>query len=188
MAFDLRRIQAEAQAAPLASPYPLELSVAVVCDCFRLAGLVPPSAKGRKRAAAGGKAPLREEQTGMLAHLLATTSLRDETVRALGGRRVDVTKALADFFGAIAPLTAEMIQANAFRREEFLRRWIESIGGEVAGEGSAESAERIEQLDYRRTLAEYDRAEKARKDEAERRARLLKEAADREAAARGWRE
>ena len=146
MAFDLKRIQAEAQAAPLASPYPVQLSLAVVSDCFRLAGLVPPSAKGRKRTAAGAKAPLRDEQTGMLAHLLATTSLRDETVRALGGGRVDLTKALDDFFGAIAPLSAEMIQANAFRREEFLRRWIESIGGEVAGEGPAESKERISLL------------------------------------------
>ena len=81
-----------------------------------------------------------------------------------------------------------MIRANAFRQEEFLRRWIEAVGGSVAGESAKDSKKRLEQLDYRKTLAEYDRAEKARQAEAARRAKLLQEAADREAAARGWRE
>lgn len=188
MAFDLKRIRGEAQAAPLPSPYPLDLSIAVVNDTFRLGGVVPLPAKTWKQNPPGGKNPLREEQMGMLAHLLATTSLREETVRAIDPQRFDLAGALDGFFAAIAPLTAEMIRANVFRQEEFLRRWIESVRGEIAGETPKEASKRLQQLDYRKTLAEYDRAEKARQAEAERRAKLLQEAADREAAARGWRE
>jgi hypothetical protein len=188
MAFDLKRIRSEAQAAPLPSPYPLDLAVAIVNDTLRLAGLVPPSAQRWKQAPLKGRSKLHEEQVGMLAHLLATTSLREETVRAIDRARFDAPKALGAFFEAVAPLTAEMIRANAFRQEEFLRRWIEAVGGEVGGESARDSKKRLEQLDYRKTLAEYERAEKARQAEAERRAKLLQEAAEREAAARGWRE
>ena len=188
MAFDLKRIRSEAQAAPLPSPYPLDLAIAIVNDTLRLASLAPPNAKKWKQAPLKGKGKLHEEQVGMLAHLLATTSLRDETVSAIDPKRFDVTKTLGAFFEAVAPLTAEMIRANAFRQEEFLRQWIEAVGGEVAGESRKESKKRLEQLDYRKTLAEYDRAEKSRQAEAGRRAKLLQEAAEREAAARGWRE
>ncbi len=187
MSFDLGRIRDEAAAAPLASPYPQELSIAVVNDTFRLARLVPPDGKQWKGLLAAAMKTLMLEQLGMLAHLLTVTSLRDETVKALGAG-VDVKPALEGFFASVAPLTAEMIRANAFRQEEFLRKWIEAVGGQVAGEGAKESQKRLEQLDYRKTLAEYDRAEKARQGEAARRAKMLKEAADREAAARGWRE
>jgi hypothetical protein len=188
VAFDLGRIRTEAQAAPLPSPYPFDLAIAIVNDTFRLAGLAPPDTKKWKQIAPRAKKKLGEEQVGMLAHLLATTSLREGTVSAIDPGRFDAPPALGAFFEAVAPLTAEMIRANAFRQEEFLRRWIEAVGGEIAGESRKESKKRLEQLDYRKTLAEYDRAEKTRQAEAARRAKLLKEAAEREAAARGWRE
>jgi hypothetical protein len=123
-----------------------------------------------------------------LAHALATTSLRHEAVQALRASSSRPDRLLDGFFDAIAPLTAEMIRSNSFRQEEFLRRFVEALGGQVAGETERVSARRLEQLDYRKTLAEFQRAEKARASEAERRAKLLAEAAKREADARGWRE
>jgi hypothetical protein len=200
MAFDLVRIREELAASPIASPYSFELGAAIVNDCFRLAGIAPlPSRRLRDLAGVdvkGKKRPElqhRGEQLGMLAHILASTVLREATVAAIARLRpaptaADLAVKLESFFGAVWPLTAEMIRANAFRQEEFLRRWIELWQGEVAGESAGQSAERLAQLDYRTALSEYERAEKARKAEADRRAQALKEAQEREAAARGWRE
>jgi hypothetical protein len=194
-AFDLARIRDEMAAAPLVSPWPFEVAVAVVNDVFRMGGeLQPPAAITWLEWAT--RKGLVEEQAGMLAHALASTSLREASVAALATRKRDLSgaptpaaqKMLAGFLEAIAPLTAEMIRSNAFRQEEFLRRWVEAISGTVAGEKADASRRRLEQLDYRKTLAEYDRAEGARKLEADKRARLRKEAEEREAAARGWRE
>jgi hypothetical protein len=187
-AFDLARIRDEMAAAPLVSPWPFEVAV-------RMGGeLQPPAAITWLEWAT--RKGLVEEQAGMLAHALASTSLREASVAALATRKRDLSgaptpaaqKMLAGFLEAIAPLTAEMIRSNAFRQEEFLRRWVEAISGTVAGEKADASRRRLEQLDYRKTLAEYDRAEGARKLEADTRARLRKEAEEREAAARGWRE
>ncbi len=190
LAFDLKRIRDELAAAPLPSPYPLDLAAAVVDDCFRLAGRLPLPWKDFKEwTSKKAKRRLLAEQLGMLAHVLAVTSLRDQTVATLAVHpELDAGKVLDGFFDAIAPLTAEMIRANAFRQEEFLRRWIAAVGGTVEGEAPEASNRRLDQLDYRKTLKEYTRAEDARKAEAEKRARLLREAAEREAAARGWRE
>lgn len=55
-------------------------------------------------------------------------------------------------------------------------------------ETARQSKARLQQLDYRTTLQEFKKAEAARKEEAKRRAKLLQEARDREAAAHGWRE
>lgn len=189
MAFDLGKIRSEVQAAPIPSPYPADLSIAIVNDSFRMAGIIPLSEeKWRLWTGRGRPNPLLVEQIGMLAHFLAMTSLREETVRALNAPPFDVEKALAGFFEAIAPLTAEMIRSNAFRQEEFLRKWIDGVGGTIEGETPKVSKKRLDQLDYRKTVTEYNRAEKARKAEAARRAKMLQEAAQREADARGWRE
>jgi hypothetical protein len=186
MAFDVRGIQAELAAAPIASPYPLDLAVAIVNDTFRMAG-IPPVADATWTRWTEKAHTLWTEQMGMLAHALASTSLRAETARILSPVH-EKEKALELFFEGVKPLTAEMIRANAFRQEEFLRRWVECWDGEVAGESAAQSKRRLEQLDYRKTLQEYARAERARREEQERRAREAREAAEREAAARGWRE
>ncbi len=189
MAFDLKRIETKIGDAALESPYSLELAAAVVCDVFRLGGLVPP-ASAWWRHSRGSKAAdaVFGEQVGMLGWLLNTTSLREESVAALRASQAGPRRLLEGFFEAVRPLTGEMIRANAFRREEFLRRFIEAVGGQVAGETAEQSRRRLEQLDYRQTMADYKAAEKARKDEADRRAKLLAEAAQREADARGWRE
>jgi hypothetical protein len=186
MAFDLRKIADELKAAPLASPYPLDLAAAIVNDAFRVARIVPVPKK-KWDSWSGPKRGYWSEQAGMLAHALATTSLRAATVEALQPS-VDPTAALEAFFDAIKPLTAEMIRSNAFRQEEFLRNWVTAVGGTVEGEKPEESRRRLDRLDYRKTRAEYEKAEKARKAEAARRNKALEEAAAREAAARGWRE
>jgi hypothetical protein len=190
MAFDLARVVAEIEAAPLVSPYTSELATAVICDVFRMAGQLPMPAE-RWRAWTGKKAasPLLGEQSGMLAHFLACSSLRPESVESVASlpAPVDAVALLDGFFATIEPLTAEMIRSNTFRREEFLRRWIEALGGRIAGETPAQSQKRLVALDYRKTLAEFRKAESSRLEEARRREEALRKAAE-EAAARGWRE
>lgn len=186
MAFDIDQIRRELEASPLLSPYPADLGAAIVNDCFRHAMCQPiPDDRWAKWTAKTKS--LIPEQIGMLGYLLATTSLRDETLPLLP-HVDDPAAAMEAFWAAVAPLTAEMIRANRFRQEEFIRRWAEAWGGAIRGEQPEVSRQRVDQLDYRRTLKEFAAAEAARNAEAERRAALLKQAAEREAAARGWRE
>ena len=187
MPLDLARVRAELAENLLVSPYPRALAVAIVADVFRLAGQ-RPLLLGEWDALAGAHGAPWEGQLGMLAHALAVTSLREASVEALAASRVAMAAALAGFFKEIAPLEAEMIRSNAFRQEEFLRWWIRALGGAIAGEAAADSGARLAKLDYKKTLAEYQAAEKARADEAEKRAQALREAEAREAEARGWRE
>ena len=190
MALDLDAIRKELAAAPQPSPYPSDLAAAIVSDTIRMSRLTPlPAGVWKKWTGKGQKNKLFAEQLGMLAHILAVTSLRAETTASLlKAPGFEPQKAIEGFFETIAPLTAEMIRANAFRQEEFLRKWAEAVGGSIQGEKAEQSRKRLEQLDYRKTLEEYGRAESTRKAEAERRAKALQEAATREAAARGWRE
>ena len=177
----------EFAANPLVSPYSRELALAVVCDSFRRAAKAAPRPDLWIELA--GLYPLRfDEQVRMLGHLLASTSLGAATVEAQRTSTVEPKAAITAFFEQIEPLTAEMIRANAFRREEVMRKWLTACGGSIAGETADQSATRLRALDYRSTLAEYTKAEVARKAEASERARLIREAEEREAAARGWRE
>lgn len=187
MDFDLDRIREQIAASPAVSPVPYELAAAVVSDLFRLAGLAPPPDECWLDWQTDANR-LWEEQLSMLAHFLVTTSLRGGSIESLRDRTSSAENAVAGFRKATEPLTAEMIRANTFRQEEFLRRWIKAVGGRVQGESLKESERRLEHLDYRRALKELAEAEQARKAEADARAKALREAAEREAAARGWRE
>lgn len=186
MAFNLAAIMRELEAAPPAAELPWDVGVAVLSDTLRVAGLVPPAAgawKGwRKRW------PRAEELVPELARALTATSLRSDTVRTLEAQGAFPRNGFDQFFDSAAPLTLEMVRGNPFRREEFLRYWIERCGGTVLGESEAQSQARLAQLDYRQALAEYKKAESARKAEAARRAQLLREAKQREEQAKGWRE
>jgi hypothetical protein len=186
MAIDLGRVQKELQGAGVPRPLSFGVTVAVVSDTFRLAGLTPP--RGEEWRSRLPSLKLLPEQALYLAHALLQTSLRQQVVDELQGAKVDPAPALWAFFEAVAPLTGEMLRDNRFRQEEFLRRFVAACGGAVAGETPAASGKRLRQLDYRTTLAEYQKAEAARQKEAERRAQLLREAAQREEAAKGWRE
>ena len=188
MSFDLAAVKKELEGTLLASPYPADLSAAVVSDTFRMARIVPPTPAGWRNWLKRRGGGLLEEQLGMLAHILLTTSLRQATIATLEQKSIEPMAALPSFFEKVQPLTAEMIRSNAFRQEEFLRRWVEAVGGSVTGETPKQSKARLEQLDYRTTLQEFKKAETARKAEAAKRAKLLQEARDKEAAARGWRE
>lgn len=187
MAFDLANIRRQIEQAPLSAPLHLDLGVAVVCDLWRLANLAPADDRSWRHWSRGSW-PNFAAQLGMLAHFMAVSDLRGQSITALRASQVRASDVLPKFFERVLPLTGEMIRANVFRQEEFLRRWIEALQGEVAGETREDSARRLESLDYRKTLAELREAEEARKREANARAQALKEAAERDAAARGWRE
>ena len=183
MAFELPRIKRELEGGLIASPYPFDLAAAIVSDTFRLGGVVPPSANVWKTWLASRKKTLFPEQLGMLAHVLLASSARTAAVDTLREKPIDPVGALPAFFDKVEPLTAEMIRANVFRQEEFLRRFVECLGGKIQAETPKVSKERLAQLDYRTTLEDYRKADAARKAEAEKRAKLLQEARDREAAA-----
>jgi hypothetical protein len=186
MAFDLGRVQKELLGAGVPRPLSFAVTVAVVSDTFRLAGLVPPGGEDWRQRRKALK--LLDQQALYLAHALLQTSLRQQVVDELQGATADPAPGLWAFFEAVAPLTGEMLRDNRFRQEEFLRRLVAACGRAVSGESPAQSEKRLRQLDYRTTLAEYQKAEAARQKEAERRAQLLREAAQREEAAKGWRE
>jgi len=186
MPFDLPAIVRELEAAPPSAELPWEVGLAVVSDTLRLAGITPPTA--RTWLAWRGKWPRSAELVPELARALVASSLRVETVRTLEAAGTLPKQALEGFFEASSPLTRQMVRENPFRREEFLRYWIERCGGTVTGETPAQSQARLRQLDYRKALGEYRKAEAARKSEAARRAQLLREAKEREEQAKGWRE
>jgi hypothetical protein len=189
--FDLAHIRRELESAPPGGPLPPDVATAVVADTFRDAGLVPPSPPAFRELAARGKKPEhRPQQLGAVAHILSATSLRAATVEALAARPpADGAAALDAFLDAIWPLTAQLLLENPFRQEELLRRWIETWGGGIAGETPEESARRLDQLDYRKTLVELEKAERSRLAEAQKRAEALRKAREEaEEAARGWRE
>lgn len=187
MLFDIPTLRKQLAAAPIVSPYSQELAVAIICDTFRLANVRPPSRADWTALEQRAPSPLWKEQVVMLAHLLSGSALRDDSAKALR-KNADAASILQRFFEEVAPLTAEMVRSNGFRQEEFLRKWVRAVGGDVLNESAKESAQRLDQLDYRKATHELKRAEHARKKEAERREQLLREAQQREAEARGWRE
>ena len=186
MSLNLETLQREIANAPLTSPWPLNVAIAAVNDCFRLAGKAPVSgAEWIQWKDDFG--PSWVDQIGTLAHFLAMTSLRQQTIEALS-KVADRRNALPHFFRSIKPVTAEMMRSNRFRQEETLRKWAAFCRLPIEGETATAAKARMEELDYVKTLAEYKRAEAARKRDKERRRRLLEEAQARETAARGWRE
>jgi hypothetical protein len=187
MAFDLAQLKQQLAAAPLVSPYAHDLAVAIICDTFRMANVRPPARTAWETFPKRFVSTLWREQVAILAHVLVSSSLREETVRTLKPH-FDAVVALGHFFESVAPLAAEMVRSNTFRQEEFLRKWIHAVGGRVKGESEKISQQRLEHLDYRRALKDFERAEAARKAEAQKREQMLKDAAQSAADARGWRE
>jgi len=190
MPFDIARIRRELQAAIAQAPLAHDLAVAVINDVFRVAGKPTPGDE-TWTAWAHMRRALWPEQISMLGHCLLFTSLRAETAALLPEFKTFSGHALEAFFKLVEPLTSEMIRSNAFRQEEFVRKWISVFGGSIAGESEQASARRLDSLDYRKTLDEFKRAEDARAAEKAKRLeaqRIAQEAAAAESAARGWRE
>jgi hypothetical protein len=187
MAVSIPHIREQLAAMPLVSPYPHDLAVAVVCDTFRLASQRPPSQAEWTKLEQRVKNPLFREQVGMLAHVLLVSDLRKKTVLYLTTDRTPQAR-LQQFFEEVHPLTAEMIRSNAFRQEEFLRKWAAAIGADIEGEAEYESKRILKDLDYRQAVTDLRKVEEARRLEADRRQEMLQEAQRKEAEARGWRE
>ena len=191
MTFDLARIKQDVDAAPIEPPYPLDLAFAVLADLFREAGLAPPPDGSWAKLVERGSQPAnRPGQIAALARLVAISALRPASVAALRAAPPrDPGFLFEGFLETIAPVTAELVAENPFRREEVVRRWIEALGATIENETAEASRRRLEQLDYRRTLAEYEKAERSRLAEAQKRAEALRKAAAEAAeAAKGWRE
>ncbi|NOK37857.1 hypothetical protein HMI49_32125 [Corallococcus exercitus] len=187
MAVSIPHLREQLAATPIVSPYPHDLAVAIVCDTFRLASQRPPSQAEWAKLEQRVKNPLFHEQVGMLAHVLVSSDLRKKTVLYLTPDRTPQAR-LQQFFEEIHPLTAEMVRSNAFRQEEFLRKWLAALGADIEGETEAESKRHLKDLDYRQAVTDLRKVEDARKKEADRRKELLQEAARKDAEARGWRE
>ncbi|MHC4828990.1 MAG: hypothetical protein ACYTFT_01335 [Planctomycetota bacterium] len=192
MSFSVQAIQEELAAHPLHSPIPIELAISVIDDALRLGGLAPLGASAWSDFF-HARAPLLKEQVSMLGWALRRSSLGSGTPPAIRdlvaqGTRVTPKKSLDSFFKAIEPLTAEMIRANAFRQEEFVRRWIATWRGRVDGESIPASTARLNHLDYKKALREYADTEARRKREAKARKQAIAAAKQKKTAARGWRE
>ncbi|RKH52079.1 hypothetical protein D7V93_28435 [Corallococcus llansteffanensis] len=187
MAVSIAKLREQLAASPIVSPYPHDLAVAIVCDTFRMASQKPPSQSEWAKLEQRVKNPLFREQVGMLAHVLVSSELRKKSVLYLTADRTPLAR-LQQFFEEVQPLTAEMVRSNAFRQEEFLRKWVAALGADIEGETAQESKSRLNALDYRQAVADLRKVEEARKQEAERRLKMLQEAQQKEAEARGWRE
>lgn len=107
-------------------------------------------------------------------HLLVET-LQDKTIWELirqrclawGSERVAVGIFVA--FAAWADLlTVPLLLKSTFRIEEFARKWIDAIGGTVAGEKEKESEKRVRNLDYGKVLDNLEKAQKAREEHRKR--------------------
>ena len=187
MAVSIAKLREQLAASPIVSPYPHDLAVAIVCDTFRLASQKPPSQADWEKLEQRVKNPLFREQVGMLAHVLVSSELRKKTVLYLTADRTPQAR-LQQFFEEAQPLTAEMVRSNAFRQEEFLRKWVAAMDADIEGETTDQSKSRLKTLDYRQAVTDLRKVEEARKQEAERRAKMLQEAQQKDAEARGWRE
>jgi hypothetical protein len=187
--FPLKEVTSDLANAPIATPVAYDLAVAILLDTLRRAAKPAPADGTFVKWRKDPDFPLWQEQMCMLGWFLTVSdSLRQATES--GWDVPDPIAQLRKLRSDTAPLTAEMMRSNAFRQEEFLRRWAQCIGLTIDGEDVTTSAERVVYLDYRVVLREYAQAEDARlKEEESRQAAIRKAEEERRATeARGWRE
>lgn len=184
---DVRALLDEIDRGPPLPPPVFAVSIAIIDDVSRLAGLppVPDGSWALWRAQRGW--PGLDGQAAALAHWLVHTSLRTTTVAWLTAHPRDA-RALEAMFEALGPVPGDALPANAFRREEVVRRWAEAWGLPILGEARAQSERRLEQLDYRKALGAFTKAEGERRAAAEAARRAAAEAAARAAESQGYRE
>lgn len=140
-----------------------------LADHYRDAGLAPPAAEGFDRRAGD----LDVEGWRRLA--LAVATLDDDGVRAtlaaLAPRVPVEAQVEGGFLGLArdaAPLTVGLVRQNAVRAEEFARHFAARLGVGIAGETDAQSQKRRLAIDYKRLLAEAERAKAAAQEKMER--------------------
>lgn len=186
-AFDVEIILEDWDALPVEPLPDLELAMAVLNDVLRKAGRAPV-ADATWQTWQRERSELWRGQMSALAHFLQHSRELYDTALSCLSRAEDRRPSLPDFFDTIAPLTAAMLLENRFRQEELLRRFAAWCEGRIEGESEAQEKKRLDHLDYRKTLREFEKAEAARKEEEAKRLRALEEARRREQASRGWRE
>ena len=126
MPFDLAQLKAELATLPTTLPYATELAIAVVNDCFRMANR-PPVPLTTWQAWRAARPDPWLDQLSLLAEVLATTSLRAQTVRQpLTAPAAEAV--LESFFASLGPLDTTIVRSNAFRQEELLRKFAEESG------------------------------------------------------------
>lgn len=158
-----------------------ELLFVRLCDALRAMDLDLPSEEGwaaqtsgkprllaaSEDVAAKMKRPLGEEGWKRLQLLVASLEdkgpwelLRQRCVAQ--GTEWTVLVLVVGFAQWADLLTVELLLKSTFRVEEFARKWLDALGGTVAGEDAKKSEKRLRDLDYGQVLDHLDKAQKAR--------------------------
>jgi hypothetical protein len=140
-----------------------------LADHYRDVGLAPPDAGEFERQAS------RLDIEGWRRLALAVATLDDAGVRAAlagpGPRALVAEQVEIGFLGLArdtAPLTVALVRQSASRAEEFARHLAMRLGIGIMGETDRESRVRLHALDYKRLLAELERAKAAAEEKMKR--------------------
>lgn len=188
-------------------PVDQDLVFARLCDAFRRLGCDPPGeamwlsacqgvsrfrAPSDELSAAGRRTVQLHDWIRL--HLLVE-SLREPALlelvrrrcREWPGEKVAVWTFLI-FARWADRLTIDLLLKNPFRVEEFARKWVDALGGRIAGESPQKSEEQLQRLDYGKVMENLKKAKEARNAHAERVRRAMQKKMAEEAAARVSRE
>src|SRR5207237_6493859 len=102
----------------------------------------------------------------------------------LGARPRAIEEAVVELALRKRSLTLALIRSSTHRMEEFARSLVQAVGADVAGESRAESAQKLERLDFDRLRAEADSAREKAETRMEK-LRLLQEQAEARISRRG---
>ena len=169
----LLALLSEAARAVESRPPDPELLFARLCDTYRAMDFDPPKEAWTlhpppwPEVAEKLKRPFTEEDWKRI-HLLVD-SLGEKSIWELVRQRCvewGTERTTALLFVAFAKwadlLTIPLLLKSVFRVEEFARKWVEVLGGAIAGEKEKDSHKRIRNLDYGNVLENLQKAQKAR--------------------------
>jgi hypothetical protein len=159
----------EAAPALEAKDVPRDLVRARLADHFRDSGIAPPVALDFEARSDG----LDAEGWRCLA--LAAAAIDDDGAQAaiagLAGRvpaGAHVGWEFLDLARDSAPLTVGVVRQSPVRAEEFARQLSKRLGIGIAGETDEQSRARLSAIDYKRLLAEAERAKASAEEQMER--------------------
>jgi hypothetical protein len=167
MAVALKPILAALEALPWSPPAAGPLTCAILADALRDLGLEPPEASDfQQAAAASGNADDGQVLLQFLAFAVSRTPLgvslaQQHPLSLSAAQRLRV--ALSSMQG----LPVAQVPRNGYRREEVLRKFLHAFDLPVESETRAESAARLEAVDFRRLKKTLEREEKERQRLAE---------------------
>lgn len=141
-----------------------------LADACRDAGLAPVG-PAHFEARFAALCPEGWRRLGLAVELVRALDPAEELRPLAGETGADrILGGVAGTVEATGRVTIEILRGSALRIEEFARHLVAHLGASVAGESAAESAARLERLDYARLLAEAERA----RDSAEERLEYLR--------------